>query len=119
MNNIMENDVPHIIPYGDILAWLNQGYSYVTVGYEYEGIEWYDEREKPTKEFLESKFEEYSAFNNARNIVEKRKLNYPSLNILADAIYHKEKFNDNSKMESWIAACDAVKQKYPKPQGNE
>lgn len=40
---------------------------------------------------------------------------YPTTRQLADAIYWMQK-GDNSKMEEYIAACDAVKEQFPKPQ---
>ncbi len=42
---------------------------------------------------------------------------YPPLSTLADAIYWQTQ-GDNSLMDKWIAACDIVKQKYPKPTSN-
>jgi hypothetical protein len=44
----------------------------------------------------------------------KRRQEYPDLSELADAIYWQQK-GDNSKMEAWVAKCDIVKTKYPKP----
>jgi hypothetical protein len=43
-----------------------------------------------------------------------RKPEYPSLRELADAIYWQSQ-GDNSKMEAYVAAVNAVKEKYPKP----
>ena len=40
---------------------------------------------------------------------------YPPLQDLADALYWQSK-GDNSKMEAYVAACEAVKEKYPKPE---
>lgn len=42
-----------------------------------------------------------------------RKPEYPSLEVLADALYHQAN-GDNSKMEAYLAAVEAVKAKYPK-----
>ena len=38
---------------------------------------------------------------------------YPSFADLADALYWKAK-GDESKMDAYMAKCDAVKQRYPK-----
>jgi len=38
---------------------------------------------------------------------------YPPLQDLADALYWQSK-GDNSKMQIYLAACESVKQKYPK-----
>ena len=40
---------------------------------------------------------------------------YPSLVTFADAYYWAQK-GDNTKMDEYVAACDAVKTKYPKPE---
>lgn len=42
-----------------------------------------------------------------------RQPEYPPLQDLADALYWQNK-GDNSKMQAYLAACEAVKQKYPK-----
>lgn len=39
---------------------------------------------------------------------------YPSLGDFADAMYWQSK-GDNSKLNDYFAKCEAVKQKYPKP----
>lgn len=44
----------------------------------------------------------------------KREREYPSLATFADAYYWAQK-GDNTKMDEYVAACDAVKVKYPKP----
>jgi hypothetical protein len=44
---------------------------------------------------------------------EKRAREYPPLDMLADAIYHQAK-GDDSKMQEYLAAVQAVKDKYPK-----
>lgn len=43
-----------------------------------------------------------------------RRPEYPPLTDLADAIYWQQQ-GDDSKMEAYVAACEAVKAKYPKP----
>lgn len=45
---------------------------------------------------------------------ELRRRAYPTLGDLADALYWMERKN-KSLMEAWLAKCDAVKLKYPKP----
>ena len=44
-----------------------------------------------------------------------RQSEYPSLETFADAYYWAQK-GDNTKMDEYVAACDAVKAKYPKPE---
>ena len=43
-----------------------------------------------------------------------REMEYPSMTDLADALYWQSK-GDDSKMTAYLAAVEAVKQKYPKP----
>jgi hypothetical protein len=42
-----------------------------------------------------------------------RKLEYPGMDVLADALYWQQQ-GDDSKMQAYLAAVDAVKNKYPK-----
>lgn len=44
-----------------------------------------------------------------------RQPEYPSLAEFADAYYWSQK-GDDTKMTAYVAACDAVKTKYPKPE---
>ena len=44
-----------------------------------------------------------------------RQPEYPSLATFADAYYWSQK-GDNTKMDEYVASCDAVKAKYPKPE---
>jgi hypothetical protein len=44
-----------------------------------------------------------------------RQPEYPSLATFADAYYWAQK-GDNTKMDEYVASCDAVKTKYPKPE---
>jgi hypothetical protein len=47
-----------------------------------------------------------------------RKSEYPPLADLADAMYWQSQ-GDDSKMQAYLAAVQAVKDKYPKPEVNE
>lgn len=52
----------------------------------------------------------------AVNVVqEARRTAYPPLSDLGDALFWRTK-GDNSKMEAYLAACEAVKTRYPKPE---
>ncbi len=54
--------------------------------------------------------EAYIAANQYKN---KRAFEYPPLADLADAMYWASK-GDNTKLDNYYAACEAVKLKYPK-----
>ena len=43
-----------------------------------------------------------------------RAVEYPALTDLADALYHQSK-GDETKLTAYLAKCEAVKTKYPKP----
>lgn len=44
-----------------------------------------------------------------------RRRSYPSASELGDALFWQSK-GDNSRMEAYLAACEAVKLRYPKPE---
>jgi len=46
--------------------------------------------------------------------IAKRQPEYPPLTDLADALYHQSK-GDETKLTAYLAKCEAVKTKYPKP----
>ena len=62
---------------------------------------------------LRSEIEAEMARQEAEQYKELRAPEYPPLSDLADAIYWQSQ-GDNTKMEAYLAAVDAVKQKYPK-----
>ena len=82
----------------------------------YENIdEWLldDESHKPTKDEVKAKYDALKADWDATEYQRHRSRLYPSLGELADAIYHKEKNGDSSKLTEYIANCDAVKALFP------
>jgi hypothetical protein len=54
------------------------------------------------------------AYIDAHAYIEKRQAEYPPLADLADALYHQSK-GDETKLTAYLAKCEAVKTKYPKP----
>tara|TARA_R110001592_G_C12960446_1_gene732248 strand:- start:224 stop:373 length:150 start_codon:yes stop_codon:yes gene_type:complete len=42
-----------------------------------------------------------------------RRVEYPPINDFVEAVYDKEK-GDDTKYKAWIAACDKVKNDFPK-----
>lgn len=82
----------------------------------YENIdEWFldDESHKPTKDEVKAKYDALKADWDATEYQRHRSRLYPSLGELADALYHKEKNGDSSKLTQYIANCDAVKTLFP------
>jgi hypothetical protein len=54
------------------------------------------------------------AYIDANACIAKRQSEYPPLADLADALYHQSK-GDETKLTAYLAKCEAVKTKYPKP----
>ena len=54
------------------------------------------------------------AYIDAHAYIENRAVEYPPLVDLADALYHQSK-GDETKLTAYLAKCEAVKTKYPKP----
>ena len=69
---------------------------------------------RPTNEQILAKAAEMRAARNDQIYKDKRKPDYPDLNQFADAIYWMQK-GDRSFMDKWLADCDEVKARYPKP----
>lgn len=82
----------------------------------YENIvEWYcDEDKIPTKEEIETRFAKLNDEWVANEYQRHRSYLYPPVAELADAIYHREKTGDNTKLDEYIAKCDEVKALFPK-----
>ena len=84
------------------------------VGTDYNDIEWFDEEiQKPTIEELEVEAARLATIKVNEQYKNKRAFEYPSLADLADAMYWASK-GDNTKLDNYYAACEAVKLKYPK-----
>lgn len=66
-------------------------------------------------EVVESTTNRPAFVETVESVQEKRSLLYPPLTDLADALYWNSK-GDNTKLNAYYAACDAVKTKYPKPE---
>jgi hypothetical protein len=54
------------------------------------------------------------AYIDNHTYIAKRQAEYPPLADLADALYHQSK-GDETKLTAYLAKCEAVKTKYPKP----
>lgn len=87
--------------------------NFSVIGEDIDKIEWISCSDIPSNEEIlvekERLLQEYLALEYQR----KRKAEYPPLADLADAIYWQAQ-GDESKMTAYIAACEAVKVKYPK-----
>ena len=80
----------------------------------YDTLVWEDVNiSKPTREHVESLYNNELPAYVLRGIQAKRYQEYPPLTDLADAMYWASK-GDNTKLDTYYAACEAVKTKYPK-----
>ena len=62
-----------------------------------------------------AKAQELEAAYNSKQYQRNRQPEYPDMADLADALYWSSK-GDNTKLDAYYAACEAVKTKYPKPE---
>ena len=98
----------------DALVSLRPGAEWTWSGLEYSGLNWLDtEQTKPTVAEINEEIERLKATELTRYYQQPRKAEYPPLADLADALYWQSQ-GDDSRMTAYIAACDAVKTKYPK-----
>jgi len=74
---------------------------------EYDILDcWKDKTKAPSWTSIESEI-------NTKKVQLNREPEYPPLAEFADAYYWAQK-GDNTKMNEYVAKCDAVKEKYPK-----
>jgi hypothetical protein len=84
-------------------------------GDDYNDIEWLDEEQTlPTLEELQAEADRIRADRISKSYQNKRVYEYPAIEEFADAYYWAQKGN-NELMDAYVAKCDAVKAKYPKP----
>ena len=83
---------------------------------DYTTIDWWDEvYQQPTEEEVEAEIARLQFEYESAEYQRLREPEYPDLKELADALYWSSK-GDNTKMDAYVAKCDAVKSKYPKPE---
>lgn len=77
-------------------------------------FQWLDDTQsKPTQAEVDAEIDNQKQLFNNSEYQRKRQPEYPPLADLADALYWQAQ-GDESKMTVYLAAVDAVKQKYPK-----
>jgi hypothetical protein len=74
------------------------------------GDEAFDEQGNPVTYNEET----VQSYIDSQAYIENRQREYPPLADLADALYHQSK-GDETKLTAYLAKCEAVKTKYPKP----
>ncbi len=76
----------------------------------YENVSW-EKTPHPTKEEIDSEVARLNADWAAKEYQRKRQLEYPPMEEYIDAVVK----NDTAAINSYIASCQAIKAKYPKP----
>ncbi len=77
-------------------------------GQSYEGLEWFDDRPKPTEAEITAEVARLQAEYDNNEYQRQRAQAYPSMADQLDTIYHEG-------IDAWKAQIAAVKQEYPKP----
>lgn len=96
----------------DALQSLSPGAQWSLSGNEYSGLNWMSEDiEKPSEEDLLVEVERLQAEYDSLEYKRLRAAEYPDFKDYLDGIVK----NDQEQIDAYIAACLAVKTKYPKP----
>ena len=97
----------------DAILSLAPGAQWVLTGDSYEGLNWLDEQhEKPELEDIEAEIARLQAEYDALEYQRLRAPEYPDFRDYLDGVVK----GDQAQIDAYIAACQAVKEKYPKPE---
>lgn len=100
----------------DALLNLRPGAQWTLDGNDYEGLVWLDQiQTKPTKKEIAQEIERLQLEYQTKEYQRQRAPEYPDLKEFVDAYYWAQK-GDETKMNEYIAKCEEVKNKYPKPE---
>ena len=98
----------------DAMASLFPGVEWSMYGNDPDRIVWHTEPpHRPTREELEAEVTRLQSEYDGKLYARQRAPEYPPLSDLADALYWQAQ-GDNEPMARYVAACEAVKAKYPK-----
>lgn len=96
----------------DALVTLAPGAEWSLTGDEYAGLNWLDQTQKqPTKKAVEAEIARLQAEYDALEYQRLRAAEYPPMADYLDGVVK----GDQAQVDAYIAACLAVKAKYPKP----
>ena len=99
-----------MINYPLILSNNYVGKQWSMLGNSYNALEWLDTSPKPTQSELDALWTATQSFVASQAYIAKRQAEYPPMADYLDAIVK----GDTAQQEAYIAACLAVKAKYPK-----
>jgi hypothetical protein len=92
---------------------LTPGAQWSLTGEEYAGLDWLDEEQtQPTEEECIAEAARLQAAYDALEYQRLRAPEYPPITDYVDGVVK----GDKAQIETYIAACKAVKAKYPKPE---
>ncbi len=99
-----------MISYSEAIISIDSSFLYSCEGETYEGINWQDNRDIPSKAVLDAEIIRLQAEDDAQEYARNRKEEY-------DALNQFELISDDTKngTSTHIDAIDAIKAKYPKP----
>lgn len=80
-------------------------------GEDYESIVWQSDENKPTWSEIQSEIERFDLLLSKSSYQQKRAAEYPPITDYLDGVVK----GDQAQIDAYIAACQAVKAKYPKP----
>ena len=95
---------------------LRPGAKWSMDGEDYDQLIWADtEQTKPTKIEVMAEAQRLKILFEKKKYQDQRYFEYPNLREFADAYYWSQK-GDDTLMNVYVAKCDAIKEKYPKPE---
>lgn len=98
----------------DALESLCPGTEWTIYGNDPDRIVWHTEPQvRPTRKEIEDEVSRLQSDYDAKLYTRQRAPEYPPLSDLADALYWQAQ-GDSGPMARYVAACEAVKAKYPK-----
>lgn len=96
----------------DALISLTPGAQWALTGDQYDGLNWLDSTQKqPTQAVINKEVKRLQAEYDAAEYQRLRATEYPNINDYIDGVVK----GDEEQIAAYVAACLAVKAKYPKP----
>ena len=106
-------NTPRIFGLADAIQSLAPGALWALSGNEYSGLEWFSEDiHKPEEDALLEEVSRLQAEYDALEYQRLRAAEYPDFKEYLDGIVK----NAQAQIDAYITACQAVKDKYPKPE---
>jgi len=92
---------------------LANGADFILRGDTYSGLEWLDTvKRKPTQSEVNTELARLQSVYDAKEYARKRQKEYPPVTDYLDGVVK----GNQAQIDAYIAACQAVKTKYPKPE---